>query len=344
MTCSGRVLSSSIRALTAWNDSLRRTGRHAHHRNRGCWPGGGDQRGQAVVRLALVDGVREEPAPGLRGKCCLCGDDMIARCGRFVRWHWAHKARISCDPWQETETDWHRYWKDAFPFDCQEVVHVDDRTHEKHIADVRTPSGFVVEVQHSPIAEHEASARERFYGNMIWIVDARHLDGWFCLGMAKDLASCTPMMYQIEWWGRSRLLERWANSTVHVYFDAMNSAACHEGDDGKMWFFPRETPVPVQDRILWRLLEFDAFSKRGLIAPVQAQVVVEAVMNGEAPPLHRCEEQEAWRFRREFRTLADQVDECSNNVSAGSSRSGAESDDTSSGPSTAPVADEDLPF
>ena len=79
------------------------------------------------MRLALVDEVRAEPAPNLLGKCCLCGDDMIAKCGQYVRWHWAHKAKITCDPWQESETDWHRYWKDAFPVDCQEVVHVDDR-------------------------------------------------------------------------------------------------------------------------------------------------------------------------------------------------------------------------
>ena len=38
---------------------------------------------------------------------------------------------------------------------------------------------------------------------MIWIVDARHLAGWFFIGMSHDLANCCPMMYQIEWWGSS---------------------------------------------------------------------------------------------------------------------------------------------
>ena len=109
---------------------------------------------------------------------------MISKCGQYVRWHWAHKARLTCDPWQESETDWHRYWKDAFPMDCQEIVHLDEATNEKHIADVKTPGGVVVEVQHSPIAQEEARSRERFYGNMIWVVDARHLSGWFSVGMA----------------------------------------------------------------------------------------------------------------------------------------------------------------
>ena len=190
------------------------------------------------MRLALVDGVRAEPAPNLRGKCCLCGDDMIAKCGQYVQWHWAHKARITCDTWQESETDWHRYWKDAFPVDCQEVVHVDDMTHEKHIADVKTPGGFVVEVQHSPIADHEKLSRERFYKSMIWIVDARHVDGWFYLGLSRTLASCCPKMYRIEWWGPSRLLEKWSNAGVHVYFDVMNSATKYDDDDGRLWLLP----------------------------------------------------------------------------------------------------------
>ena len=153
------------------------------------------------MRFAFVNGVRCEPAPGLYGKCCLCDSDMISKCGQYVRWHWAHKGRTSCDPWHESETDWHRYWKDAFPVEQQEVVHIDARTGEKHIADVKTPGGIVVEVQHSPIAEIEVQSREDFYRKMIWIIDARHLTGWFLVGMSYDLASYSPMTYQIEWWG-----------------------------------------------------------------------------------------------------------------------------------------------
>ena len=68
-------------------------------------------------------------------------------------------------------------WKNCFPQHCQERVHIDERTGEKHIADVKADSGLVVEVQHSPIAEDEMQSRESFYGDMIWIVDARDLDG-----------------------------------------------------------------------------------------------------------------------------------------------------------------------
>ena len=58
-------------------------------------------------------------------------------------------------------------WKDCFPKDHQEVVHIDDATGERHIADVKSASGLVVDVQHSPIAERELLSREAFYGDMI---------------------------------------------------------------------------------------------------------------------------------------------------------------------------------
>lgn len=269
---------------------------------------------------------------------------MIAKCGQFVRWHWAHKSRMTCDPWLESETDWHRYWKDAFPVDCQEVVHIDDRTQEKHIADVKTAGGFVVEVQHSGISEKEARSRENFYKEMIWIVDARHLAGWFSIGMARDLASCSPMIYQIEWRGTSRLLEKWSGSGVHVYFDTMNSAINYEEHDGKLWFLPRETTISVEERVLWRLLEFDAHDKTGLIAPVQSQAIIEAVMDGECPPLHVCQEDDAWRFRRELLEVAGHVDDKGNRIGSGALGADLPVDRKRGERSYTPVDDSDLPF
>lgn len=296
------------------------------------------------MRLALVNDVRSEPMPNVRAKCCLCGEDMIAKCGDYIRWHWAHKARTTCDPWKESETDWHRYWKDAFPIGFQEVVHVDDRTNEKHIADVKTAAGMVVEVQHSPIREDEARSREHFYRNMIWIVDARHLVGSFYVGMAHDLASCRPMAYHISWWGSSRLLEKWSRSEVHVYFDVMNSAKEVEAADGKLWYLRHEKPVPVRDRVLWRLLEYDASDRTGYLAPVEADAVIEAVMNGDLPSMHECEEKDAWRYRREMREVAGQIDEQGNRIPCGKLRSGLSRNHKRPDWSYAPVDDDDLPF
>ena len=118
------------------------------------------------MRFATVNEIRTKPFPGLAETCDLCGRAVIPKCGQYVRWHWAHKRRSGCDPWHEAETDWHLMWKNCFPQHCQERVHVDERTGEKHIADVKADSGLVVEVQHSPIAEDEMQSRESFYGDI----------------------------------------------------------------------------------------------------------------------------------------------------------------------------------
>lgn len=39
-----------------------------------------------------------------------------------------------------TKTDWHREWKARFPRAWREVVHADDRTGERHFADVQDSS------------------------------------------------------------------------------------------------------------------------------------------------------------------------------------------------------------
>ncbi len=80
-----------------------------------------------------------------------------------------------CDTWAQKETDWHRAWKNNFPAECQEFVQHDEQSGEKHIADVRTPHGLVIEFQHSPLDPLEQAARERFYGNMVWVVDGTRL-------------------------------------------------------------------------------------------------------------------------------------------------------------------------
>lgn len=125
------------------------------------------------MEIALVDGVRSRPAPGLKGSCPRCGQSTIAKCGSQLTWHWSHKGRRHCDPWWENETEWHRAWKAYFPDHMHEVVHFDEMTGEKHIADLKTDRGLVIEIQHSAMPVEELEAREAFYKNMIWIVDGR---------------------------------------------------------------------------------------------------------------------------------------------------------------------------
>ena len=53
---------------------------------------------------------------------------------------------------------------------------------EVHRADIKTPTGIVIEVQHSTMTDKERESREAFYGNLIWIVDGRSFRNGFYLG------------------------------------------------------------------------------------------------------------------------------------------------------------------
>lgn len=120
------------------------------------------------MKYANVNGVRTEPMPKGRGTCRACNATTVAKCGRFVIWHWAHARGTACgDQWWETETAWHRGWKDRFPADWQEVPVFDKELTDCHIADVKTAAGLVIEFQRSTIHPDEVDARERFYQRMV---------------------------------------------------------------------------------------------------------------------------------------------------------------------------------
>lgn len=126
----------------------------------------------AAMEYADVNGQRSAPQPNLKGTCPLCGHDAVSKCGPKVIWHWAHMQKRHCDPWWENETPWHWMWKSFFPEDQREVVHFDARSGEKHIADVKTARGLVIELQNSAMTLNELQSREAFYKRMIWIVNA----------------------------------------------------------------------------------------------------------------------------------------------------------------------------
>lgn len=130
------------------------------------------------MRFALVNNKRVEADPGLkRGSCPGCSQAVIAKCGIKRSPHWAHLSKKTCASWWEPETEWHRSWKNNFPFEWQEFYLPDEQTGEKHMADVRTSGGLVIEFQHSHIDPKERIARESFYQNMVWIVDGTRLKG-----------------------------------------------------------------------------------------------------------------------------------------------------------------------
>lgn len=124
------------------------------------------------MQFALVGSDRREAFSQGKGLCPTCGADMVAKCGPRVIHHWAHAHKQNCDPWWENETQWHRDWKNLFPAEWREIAHVASDG-EIHRADVKTPHGLVLELQHSSISDGERLSREKFYGNMLWVLDGR---------------------------------------------------------------------------------------------------------------------------------------------------------------------------
>src|SRR5690606_19672397 len=85
------------------------------------------------------------------------------------------KGERNCDSWWEREKQWHRDWKAKFPPQWREVIR-HDPSGERHIADVQTRFGLTIEFQHSHLKRKEREAREKFYGNLLWVVDGSRLD------------------------------------------------------------------------------------------------------------------------------------------------------------------------
>jgi hypothetical protein len=122
--------------------------------------------------LKALNNQNERTTPkhsGERGICPFCEAELIGKCGDIYVKHWQHKSDRICDPWQESETEWHRKWKALFPPEWQEVTIINQI--EKHRADIQTSSGLVIEFQNSSISKQTIREREIFYRSMIWVIN-----------------------------------------------------------------------------------------------------------------------------------------------------------------------------
>lgn len=195
------------------------------------------------MKFADVEGKRREAQPGLSGKCPLYGHAMIPKCGNIRVPHWAHLANCTCDHWWEPETPWHRDWKNHFPEAWQEIVHKSEDG-EKHIADVKTESGMVFEFQRSFLRRDERALRERFYQNMVWVIDglrrARDRKAFFASLKRSSIVIEKPLtFYSLS--NECALLRDWVGSPKAVFFDFGDKSSEPGG------------PLSFPAAVLWRL-------------------------------------------------------------------------------------------
>ena len=193
---------------------------------------------------------------------------MIAKCGPRRIWHWAHFGERKCDVWWEPETDWHRDWKNQFEHTWQEVPHA-ATDGEKHIADVKTPHGLVIEFQRSFLNQQELS-REAFYRPMVWVVDGTRLKRArkrFFDAVARGPFP-NPDVF-VTHFVEECLPVEWLDSSVPVYFDFGDG---NEPDD----------PFLIERPVLWCLLPQRAMGNAVIVA-VAKELFVRACRTGVVP-------------------------------------------------------------
>lgn len=173
------------------------------------------------MKFALVDGNRAEASPGLQGVCPGCTRPMIAKCGEVKVHHWAHLGKRVCDPWWENETEWHRTWKAHFPIEWQEQIHHAEDG-EKHIADVKTEKGCVLEFQYSHLNPVERRSRNAFYKNLYWVVNGSRRPRYktqFSKALESGTSISKQPLVQAVFLGESALVREWYDTGLPVFFD-----------------------------------------------------------------------------------------------------------------------------
>ena len=199
------------------------------------------------MKFALVDNNKFEATKGIKGICPSCGSELIAKCGTVKINHWAHKGSRNCDPWWENETEWHRTWKDNFPKDWQETILIDEISCEKHIADIRSIHGLVIEFQHSHIDPLERIKRENFYKNMVWVVDGTRLKKDYPRFLkAKESFRLTNKkgIFLVDFPEES-FPPNWVGSSVPVIFDFKGMDKINYAND---WRYPLYLLFPKTNR------------------------------------------------------------------------------------------------
>lgn len=174
------------------------------------------------MKYALLNNTKMEAESGLTGKCPFCGANVIPKCGDIRIHHWAHISETNCDKWWESETEWHRDWKNYFPIEWQEVIHHDENG-ERHIADVKTSEDWIIEFQHSYINSAERNIRSNFYKNILWIVDGTRRKNDFkqfrkLVSSGRKIGIHNPI-YKVTFPDECRIISEWENEKYYTLLD-----------------------------------------------------------------------------------------------------------------------------
>jgi len=101
------------------------------------------------------------------------------------------------------ETVWHSEWKKAFPAAYRERTFLNKKEGYYHRADIFTACGTALEFQNSPITLAELQSREKFYPNLIWVLNGTKFKGFKILKHLPDVDD--PKLDEFEFCHRANL-------------------------------------------------------------------------------------------------------------------------------------------
>lgn len=127
------------------------------------------------IRTSINNSIKGKPY-----KCPCCGSEVIQKKGDIMIWHFAHKSLADCVDYYDHKGEWHRAMQELFPEKNREVY---EKTFMyRHIFDVLTDKGRIIEFQHSPISQNDFEDRTHHYflrtcfeetPKPIWVFDFR---------------------------------------------------------------------------------------------------------------------------------------------------------------------------
>ena len=110
------------------------------------------------------NGLRTSINNSIKGKlykCPCCGAEVIQKKGDIMIWHFAHKSLADCVDYYDHKGEWHRAMQELFPEKNREVY--EKTATYRHIFDVLTDKGRIIEFQHSPMNWKEFIGRSWDY-------------------------------------------------------------------------------------------------------------------------------------------------------------------------------------
>ncbi len=194
-----------------------------------------------VIALCARERREAEPQPKLRGACRACSKEVTAKCGKHVVWHWSHLATTHCDPWVGAGNTVAPRLEGLFPQGL--AGGASPRTgyrRTSHCGRQNTawPCGRVSSIPRS--TQTRMRAGERFYGNMIWVVDGCRLPSDVVVfpSCVKDGAE-DVRDFSLD--RRSKLFQRW-HTEKPVFMDF--------GRNG-LWQCTVSTSLDPQGKLIW---------------------------------------------------------------------------------------------